>query len=456
VLLVSYTFPPQYDVSARRAAKLCKYLPAEGWRPVVLTRDWTTGITAEDRAAYAITSHPAALGELHGVTIVRTSYRARDHVLRRAHERLGGAYAGRSGPQSDAGRRMPERWTPRALARRGLSLIAPTFGDFPDAFRGWVDEAVRVGVEVVRRESIDAICSICPPATAHVVASELARRTGLPWIAQFDDLFSFRLERERRAAWRWYGARAHRRWMRGAAAVGAITPGMLDYLRRTYRLDGDVVMVGFDPADSPVVERRRRDRMQIVYTGSVYLDDQRPELLFDAVERVLSARPPGERCVELVFAGTRHDAELRARVAAFPAAARACTFVERLTPEATLALQREADALVLFNYTAAVPEGGTLSFPAKAFEYLAARRPILALPRDPGGWGDELLRSTGAGVAVDSAADAAAVLDGWLQAWQAGGDVPYSGDAAAIARYGQPRQAAILDGLLNQAVARGA
>jgi hypothetical protein len=28
VLLISYTFPPQYDVSARRAAKLCKYLRA--------------------------------------------------------------------------------------------------------------------------------------------------------------------------------------------------------------------------------------------------------------------------------------------------------------------------------------------------------------------------------------------------------------------------------------------
>ena len=453
VLLISYAFPPQYDVSARRAAKLCKYLPAAGWRPIVLTKDWTHDVTPEDRRAFVVTSYPEALRELAEIDVVRTPYRTRDNALRRLHARLGGAYASRAMiDSSGATMRGERRWSPVALTRRALSLFSPAFGDFPDAFAGWVDTAVLAGVDLVRRESIDAICSLCPPATAHVVAAEISRRTDVPWVAQFDDLFSFHLESERRSLWRWYAARAHRRWMRRARLAGAITPAMLEYVRRTYALDGGVVMVGFDPEDSPVPSPAPRDRMRLVYTGSVYLDDHQPELLFAALERVLASRAERERRIEVVFAGTRHDAELRDRAARFPLAAQACSFIERLTPEATLELQRGADALVLFNYTTPAAANGTLSFPAKSFEYLNARRPILAIPKDRGGWGDDLIASTRTGVAVDSIDEAAGVIDRWLREWCATGTLPYEADESAIALYAQPRQAATLAGLLDRAL----
>jgi hypothetical protein len=454
-LLVSYAFPPQYDVSARRAAKLCKYLPAAGWRPIVLTKDWTRNVATEDHRAYAITSYPAAMDELGNVRVVRTEYRTRDNALRRLHARLGGAYAsntpdfaGRSTRASQGG------WTPAALTRRALSLFSPLFGEFPDPFAGWITGAATAGVELVRRESVDAIVSLCPPASAHVVAAEIARQTGVPWVAQFDDLFSFHLEAEPRALWRWYAGVRHKRWMRHARAAGAITPAMLEYVRRRYGIDGTVVMVGFAPdgLSLPRPLAGDRARLRLVYTGSVYLENHRPELLFAALERVLSSLPEHERCIEVVFAGTRCDAELRARAAAFPIAAGACTFIERLSPTETLELQWSADALVLFNYTVPAAAGGTLSFPAKSFEYLNARRPILAIPRDPGGWGNALIDSTRSGMAVDSIDEIAGVIEGWRRRWRATQALPYEGDDEAIARYGQPAQAAALAALLDGAV----
>jgi glycosyltransferase involved in cell wall biosynthesis len=463
VLLISYTFPPQYDVSARRATKLCKYLPAAGWRPIVLTKDWERGVAPEDRRAYAIVMHPGAFGEIHGVEIVRAPYRTHDNAIRRLHERLGGAYdrdpCAPNRSVDDAAERSlardkaaAARWTPRALVRRALSLSSPAFGDFPDAFRGWVDAAVRAGVEIVRRESIDVICSLCPPASAHVVASEIARRTDTPWVAQFDDLYGFHLERQRRTAWRPYADWRHRRWMHRATFAGAITPAMLAYVRRTYGIDGDVVVVGFDPDDQPPARPPRNARMRLAYTGSIYPGDQRPEVLFEALERlhVGGASPP----IEVVFAGTGRDDELRSQLRAFANASRICTFVDRLPPVDALRLQREADALVLLNCTNPSPDEGTLSYPSKAFEYLNAGRPILGLPRDPGGWGDSLLETTRAGVTAESAADVAGVLHRWLAAWREYGTLPYDGNADEIARYSQPRQAQALAVLFERAVQR--
>jgi hypothetical protein len=231
---------------------------------------------------------------------------------------------------------------------------------------------------------------------------------------------------------------------------------MLAYVTRTYGIEGDVVVVGFDPDENPTVERQRRDRLQLAYTGSVYPGDQRPDILFDALDRVIrddrAATPP----IEMIFAGTGRDGELQASLASFPHAARACRFVGRLAPIDALRLQRQADALILLNCTNPSPAEGTLSFPAKAFEYLNAARPILALPRDPGGWGDQLLESTRAGTTARSAESAAAVLVEWIAEWRSAGAVPYHGDRNEIARYSQPRQAAALGRLLDRAVDIGA
>jgi glycosyltransferase involved in cell wall biosynthesis len=454
VLLVTYTFPPQYDVSARRALKLCKYLPAAGWQPVVLTKNWMTDIAPEDRRAYTLASYPQALDEIPGVKIVRTPYRTRDNALRRLHQRLGGVYEAsmRSNDGSTRHDATETPLSPRSVARRALSLFSPTFGDFPDPFRGWVDAAVDAGVGVIRDESIDVICSLCPPASAHVVGSEIARVTGVPWVAQFDDLYSFHLERQRRTAWRPYADRQHRRWMRQAAAAGAITPAMLGYVQRTYGVDGEVVMVGFDPAEQPLVEPERHDRLRLAYTGSVYPGDQRPELFFEALDRVVAARGTNPPPIEVTFAGTGCDRTLEASLSRFPDAARACVFIDRVPPADALRLQRRADGLVLFNCTAPTAAEGTLSFPAKTFEYLNAGRPILALPSDPGGWGDALLERTRAGVTADSVEGIAAVLEAWLQTWERGLPLAYTGDRSEIARYSQPHQAGALARLLDRAV----
>jgi len=449
VLLISYTFPPQYDVSARRAAKLCKYLPYAGWRPIVLTKDWTRDAAPEDRSVFTITEHAEAVAALNGVTIVRAPYRTRDNPLRRLHQRLGGTYE--TGVANHRERTL-RKWSPRGLTRRTLSLFSPTFGDFPDAFRGWVAPAVRSALHIIARERVDAICSLCPPATAHVVAAEVARQSGLPWVAQFDDLYSFHLERQKRAAWRPYADRRHREWMRRATLAGAITPAMLAYVQRTYGVDGGVVVVGYDPDESPSVRREAHDRLRLAYTGSIYPGDQRPDLLFAALDRVIRERGGAVPPLEVIFAGTGRDAELVAGLAAFPAAARACRFVGRVPPSEALRLQCDADGLVLLNCTNPSPEEGTLSYPAKTFEYLNAGRPILALPRDPGAWGDRLLETTRAGITAESADAAAAVLARWLDEWERAGAISYSGDRREIERYSQPRQAAVLGTLLDRAV----
>ena len=44
VLFLTYYFPPRNRISSLRAAAFSKYLPDNGWEPVVICEDWTSDL----------------------------------------------------------------------------------------------------------------------------------------------------------------------------------------------------------------------------------------------------------------------------------------------------------------------------------------------------------------------------------------------------------------------------
>ena len=48
VLIVSYPWLPMFNVGVKHVATLCRYLPAAGWDPHILTKDWSDGPAPED------------------------------------------------------------------------------------------------------------------------------------------------------------------------------------------------------------------------------------------------------------------------------------------------------------------------------------------------------------------------------------------------------------------------
>ena len=443
VLFVQYLYYPLYNVAVKHAAKLCKYMPAHGWEPVILTKNWTNA-SAED-AVFGAHFEPGRVIEDIGYepTVIHAMYRSRENALLRAHVRL-----------RDRTMRGDVAGMPHTVARKVLSAGYSAFGHYPDEYVGWVEPATRVGARAVEQFGIDAVLSSCPPTTGHLVGSGIARRTGLPWVALFGDLFGFYVGEGDlyNTPWRRRIARIlNARWMRPATRVAAVSPAMVDYLQRTYDVPGEVVVVGFDPDEAPNVGvGRDHAKFRLVYTGSMYLGDQRPELLFDAIDALCERRPELSTKLEVSLVGTRRESEL-ARMLAGRRAEAVCRVVPRVGPDEAIVLQHEADALLIFNLTNAATVNGTLSYPSKIFEYLQARRPILAIPPDPGGWVTSVIDSTRSGVSLTSTEEIATQLELWIDEWGARGMIPFRGDAHAIDRFSCDAQAAKLCALLDDA-----
>jgi hypothetical protein len=118
----------------------------------------------------------------------------------------------------------------------GLREIAYAVIMFPDRAAGWMPAAVAAGLRLTRKERFDAVLSTSPPPSAHLVAYAIAQKRGLPWVADYRDLWCGHPYaakgpvRSRVEAWLEHVVR------RRAHAITAVHPDLLTRQQRLFGL----------------------------------------------------------------------------------------------------------------------------------------------------------------------------------------------------------------------------
>jgi glycosyltransferase involved in cell wall biosynthesis len=415
VLMVAYHFPPLAGSSGiQRTLRFVQQLPSFGWQPLVLS--------AHPRACERTSADLES--EIPQRMVVRRAF-ALDTAR---HLALGDRYA-------------------RCMAR-------------PDRWISWKFDGVRQGMQLIREFRPRAIWSTYPIATAHLIGAKLHRLSGVPWVADFRDPM----------AQEGYPAdpSTHRRFqdieklaIRHAASCTFTAPGAARLYRERYPSAADRIVVlenGYDEESFLAAEEANRTgangplhpgAITLLHSGLIYPVERNPAPLFEALA---SLRGQGlkARMLKVRFRAAIHDDLLRQLAKSNVVE----EFVEILPPVGYLAALQEmmrADALL-------VMQGADCNeqIPAKVYEYLRARRPILCLA-DAAGDTARLLRQAGLeGTApLESAHDIATMISTFVTA----------GPSAAIAR--KPTEefvqrasrrrrsealAQILDGLPRQAI----
>jgi len=133
-------------------------------------------------------------------------------------------------PEAVPLRHHPERSLAHALERVRLARLGTTFR-IPDAHALWGIRAFRAGRAIARQQPVDAVVSSSLPGTAAIVGAALAKRIGVPHVADFRDPWSFnpyyvwpsRLHQR-------FDALLERRVLRNASAIVCVSADMADAL----------------------------------------------------------------------------------------------------------------------------------------------------------------------------------------------------------------------------------
>jgi glycosyltransferase involved in cell wall biosynthesis len=436
VLVIAHSFPPVSGVGVRRTLAFVRYLPAQGWQPVVLTvRRPLDGPPDEALAALVPST----------VRVVRTPWvhpRLVSQALRRRSGRSAGATDGSGRAAGPPGRLR--------IWLRALLWI-------PDQAVGWWPFAVAAGLRELRRGRIRAIYSTSGPPTSHLVAWTLKRLARRPWVADFRDPWTADLASARRQmyALRWryrLDRRLERHVLAAADRVVAVSePQRRVLLAAAGEVESArfrVITNGYDPDDWVGLTRRAPDRFTITYTGTFYLAEQSPAPFLEALAGLVRAGPVGPGEVRLRILGpSAQPVQAAAAAAGVPEVVSATGPVSHRT-----ALQAQLDASVLLLVRGpAQGRQGVLT--GKLFEYLAARRPILALVPPDSAVAD-ILRAAEAGPVVAPAdhSGITAALRRLVEEFRASGDVRWRGREEVVQAFARPRLAAQLADLLNEIV----
>jgi len=342
VLYIAYHFPPQSGSSGLlRSLKFCRYLPEFGWLPMVMT---------VKPIAYERLEH-SMLREIPPAVKVRRTFA----LDTRRHLAYGNRYIGWLA--------LPDRWV------------------------SWCLSAVPSGLFSILRNRPDLILTTFPIATAVLIGLFLHRLTRVPWVVDFRDSMTedeYPPDLRTRRVYRWIESQA----IRYGSLFLFTAPQTIDmYLKRYPKLAPEKCILlrnGYDETDfasleAPALGPAPASRaLRILHAGLLYPQERDPRPFFQALARLktegkidasnlrIDLRASGE---ETYYSALLAELGIEDIVHLLPPVSYEKVLHEGITADALLLLQG-----VTCNH----------QIPAKAYEYMRLRRPILALTTDEG------------------------------------------------------------------------
>jgi len=412
VLVIAYFFPPSNASGTHRTMRYARYLPEFGWQPIVLTvKDEVHWIVDEGLLAQlppGLQVHrtrsiePArALGRLAG---------SFGRALRGGrHPAEGPAPVGDSDPQPSTGAVM-------ATLKKGLGSVQDLLS-IPDAQIGWLPFATWTGMRVIRSTRPELIYTTAQPWTASLIGLALKRLTGLPWIADVRDGWTVAsgFHGTTSGLKRVVSRALERLVIRTADLIIVTTNATRDaYLRH---FEGEltenrvaVIYNGFDSRHLDAMNYTSASgdsRFTLVMAGTTRAaHDLLP--FCEALSDVVRGRELSPEQIRVSFVGDVYPALVQ-HVKSLAITEYVC-FTERVSYEESKSVIGQSTALLLPIGCVA---GSEFTVPAKAFHYLLADKPILALAPESSEVAN-LVRESGSGIVV-SPTDRRAIGDAVLR-----------------------------------------
>lgn len=346
VLFIAYLYPPIANSGTRRSLEFVNHLPDSGWEPIVLTVANPPSNSCE----------PSLLDEIRPGTRVERVRLWSDI----AAEKIATVFG---------------IFMDRNRVANGLRWRIERFFQIPDDCVAWRSTAIQHAIALYERERFDAIYATGWPWTSFLIAAEVSKKTGCPFVIDYRDLW-----KPSDAEWdkhtrlqKWIQPHLERKILRNASAVITTTPSFAKMLENDGARDKAVCITnGFDPDDfsGATVSREPGEdyHVKITYTG-VWRPGYGPDNLYAAIRHLKDKKSP---CL----------ARLKATVAGFPPGRAREYEIEDIVEELGQVTHSRAVELMTSANALYLPVSKGLyekaSLPGKLFEYLGSNRPIIA------------------------------------------------------------------------------
>lgn len=368
VLIISYYWPPTGGSGVQRWVKFAKYLPDEGWQPVIYTPENPEQLTV-DASLEAEVPSDAEVVKTH----IIEPYALYKKVLRK------------SGHSKEAVEVNPVNAQNKSFLQKAAMWVRGNLFR-PDPRCLWIRPSVRYLKKYLKEHPVDLIVSTGPPQSMHLIGLRLARETGLPWVADFRDpwtkIFYFKHLQMTRATGRWHET-MEKKVLDEASSVVAVSPLVQQEFQTMTQTPVELITNGFDECDFPpernIEAHGGADKdFTITHTG-LFAADGNPTALWDVLAEKCLADEDFRKRLKIRLVGKTDEQIIKA----LEDRGLKDMLEDMGYQPHQAAVQEQRRASVLILPLRKEPEYKAV-LPGKLFEYMASERPVLGIGQPDG------------------------------------------------------------------------
>ena len=378
VLIITYYWPPAGGVPVQRWVKMAKYFRDFGWEPVIYT------VTDGE---YPVLDETLAAGLPANIEVIRRPIRE-PYTL---YKKLLGF---KKGEKINAGFLHEKK--KQGLMQQFAVWIRGNFF-IPDARKFWIQPSIRFLTKYLESHPVEAIISTGPPHSMHLIANGVKQKTGLPWIADFRDPWTNIDYYQDLHLSAWADKQHHTLEKKVLTAATKVVTVSWDWAKDFNAINNgntEVITNGFDADDFPQEIIPLFDGFVLNHIGMIN-KARNPEILWEAIKELCDENVSFHKDLQIRFTG-KYDYSVAAYLEKYQLTSKVF-FAGQLThQEATKAMMQSTVLLLLLNDTQDIMG----RIPAKLFEYLAAKRPVLAIGNLQGD-AAKIIHETGAGLVAN-------------------------------------------------------
>src|SRR5690625_515321 len=358
VLIITYYWPPAGGPGVQRWLKFVKYLPEFGIEPVVYVPENPT---------YPIIDKSLEAEIPKGVTIIKRAifepYRFANILSRRKTNQMSSGLIDNPKKQT---------WLQKLLLYiRGNFFI-------PDARKSWIKPSVKFLSDYLKKENIEVVITTGPPHSLHLIGLDLQKKLNIKWIADFRDP--------------WTTIGYHKRLKLTRASANKHKRLEKEVLTKA----DQIITTSFKTRDD--FKKLTKQPITIITNGFENAENHKSVLdkkfTFSHIGSLFSGRNPSnlwETFCELIEENESFRANFQLRLVGMISSEvwqslkenRLTDFIEKkgyVSHNEAVEFQKSSQVLLLLEINSEETKG---IIPGKLFEYLNAKRPILAIgPKD--------------------------------------------------------------------------
>lgn len=355
VLIIAYYWPPAGGPGVQRWLKFVKYLPDFEVDPIVYV---------PENPNYPIVDNSLLAEVSEDITIlkkpIKEPYGWANTLSRKQTKTISSGILPKEKKQS--------------LLQKLLLYIRGNFF-IPDARKGWIKPSVAYLKKYLEENDIQTIITTGPPHSLHLIGKELKKwKSNLDWYADFRDPWTtigyhdkLRMTEKTKAIHK----QLEREVLNEADHIIVTSPGTKREFSEITQKPISVITNGYD--DRVLGNHSITEKFTLAHIGSL-LSDRCPEMLWQVLKELCEENIDFKNAFKLVLVG-KVSAEVIESIHNH-GLEEYLNFKGYVSHKEALQMQETATALLLIEIDAEKTKG---IIAGKIFEYLSAKRPIIAI-----------------------------------------------------------------------------